>query len=128
MKTRSIANDLYINLIKRLAVLKIWVDANGVHGGNSYWKQGHESYPFDPSRWLRKRDIDEYDINDIGALAIPSPSFDEVSTVITNAFSFMLALEEDEKILTKNIESNRPLALQMLRPLPGGRLLDIGLY
>ena len=35
MTTAKIASTLDFDLIRRLAVLKIWVDAFGVHGGNS---------------------------------------------------------------------------------------------
>ncbi|MDR2372743.1 MAG: nucleotidyl transferase AbiEii/AbiGii toxin family protein, partial [Bifidobacteriaceae bacterium] len=40
-------------LVRRLATLKIWADANGVHGGRAFWKPGHEGPAFDPARWLR---------------------------------------------------------------------------
>ena len=36
-------------LIRRLAVLKIWVDANGLTGANVRWKPGHEPRSFDPA-------------------------------------------------------------------------------
>jgi predicted nucleotidyltransferase component of viral defense system len=57
MTTNALTLALDTQLIRRLAVLKIWVDANGVHGGNSFWKQGHESRPFNPEKWLQKRNV-----------------------------------------------------------------------
>ena len=78
MKTTAISSMLDMGLVIRLAVLKIWVDANGVHGGKSFWKQSHERYPFDPEKWLRERNISDFDADDIGALAVPVPSFDEL--------------------------------------------------
>jgi len=128
MTTNIIALALDTCLIRRLAVLKIWVDANGIHGGNSFWKQGHESYPFEPERWLKKRNAAAFDTNDIGALAVPSPSFDELSAVISQRYAFLLDLDENEKELANIRGKDRPLALQMLRSLPDGRLTDIGLY
>jgi len=128
MTTAAIAQSLDTYLIRRLAVLKIWVDANGVHGGNTFWKQGHECRVFAPERWLQKRNAADFDTNDIGALTVPSPSFEELSTTISKTYKFLLDLNENEKTLANICGTDRPLALKMLRDLPDGRLDDIGLY
>lgn len=57
------------SLIRRLAVLKIWADANGVATANVRWKPGHEPRAFAPDQWLRTRTGAEVDLADIGALA-----------------------------------------------------------
>lgn len=54
------------NLIRRVAVLKIWVDANGLASASAVWKPGHEPRAFDPSAWLRTRSAREFDLEDIG--------------------------------------------------------------
>ena len=36
------------DLIGRLVVLKIWVDAHGVTAGTVHWRAGHQPRPFDP--------------------------------------------------------------------------------
>jgi len=128
MTTAFISSALDIEIIRKLAVLKIWVDANGVHGGNAFWKQGHERYPFDPEKWLRKRNIADFDTADIGALAVQAPSFDELSKTISKSFSFLRNLSEEESIIANARGKDRPLVLQVLRNLPGGRLKDVGLY
>jgi len=128
MTTSAIARTLDTCLIRRLAVLKTWVDANGVHGGNAFWKHGHEIRPFDPETWLRKRSAEEYNTNDIGALNVPSPSFEELSATVSKTYAFMLDLDENEKILANTNGGDRPLALKMLRALPDRRLMNIGLY
>jgi len=128
MSTTKISSKLDIKLIRKLAVLKIWVDANGVHGGNSFWKQSYESYPFNPERWLRKRDSSDFDADDIGTLAAPAPTFDELSKTISEAYAFLLDLSEEELIIAVARGQDRSLVLQELRCLPGGRLVDIGLY
>ena len=128
MKTTAISSKLDTRLVRRLAVLKIWVDKNGVHGGNSFWKQGHESYAFDPEKWLRKRSLSDFDTDDIGALAVPPPTFDELSKIISEAYAFLLDMSEEELIIAAARGQDRSLVLQELRDLPGGRLMDIGLY
>ena len=44
---RDIGN-LDTDLIGRLVVLKIWVDAHGVTAGTVHWRAGHQPCPFDP--------------------------------------------------------------------------------
>jgi predicted nucleotidyltransferase component of viral defense system len=60
------------DLIRRLAILKVWVDANGVAAANIRWKPGHEPRAFDSAHWLRTRIAAEVDLADIGALAVPT--------------------------------------------------------
>jgi len=115
-------------LIRHLAVLKIWVDANGVHAGDTYWKPGHEGPAFNPERWLRDRSIGEFDEEDIGALAVPVPTAAELSEALRTHFRFLADLDDDERTLAQAREQDRPLALRTLAALPGGRLADAGLY
>jgi predicted nucleotidyltransferase component of viral defense system len=114
-------------LARRLAVLKIWVDANGVHAGNTFWKPGHEGPPFDPHRWLRDRTSGEFDIEDIGALAVPVPTPAELSDAVRSRYRFLADLDDDEALIARAREQDRPLALKMLAGLPRGRLDGIGL-
>jgi len=128
MTTASISAKLDLPLIRHLSVLKIWCDANGVSAGNTYWKPGHESYPFNPCHWLRDRTNEDIDVDDIGALAVPTPSARELSETVSVQFKFLEDLTDDEKIIAQIREKDRALALKMLRNLSGSRLLDIGIY
>jgi len=125
--TRS-TGHLDLALLRRLAVLKIWVDANGLHAGSTFWKPGHEGPAFEPERWLRDRSVDEFDEEDIGALAVPVPTATELSDALRTHFGFLADLDEDERILALAREQDRPIALRLLTDLPGGRLADVGLY
>ncbi|MFJ2369164.1 nucleotidyl transferase AbiEii/AbiGii toxin family protein [Microbacterium sp. NPDC087665] len=117
------------SLLRRLAVLKIWVDANGVHAGDTFWKPGHEGPAFDPERWLRDRSADdEFDEEDIGALAVPIPTATELSEALRSHFGFLGDLDEHERVVALAREQDRALALHLLSELPGGRLREAGLY
>jgi predicted nucleotidyltransferase component of viral defense system len=128
MTNPAISRTLDLPLIRRLAVLKIWVDANGVHAGNTWWKPGHEGPPFDPDQWLRDRSHGEFDEEDIGALAVPVPSAAELSDALRTHFQFLASLDQDEQTLARAREQDRPLALRTLMSLPGARLTNVGLY
>ena len=127
-KTPTIFRTLDTTLIRRLAVLKIWVDTNGIHTGTMSWNPGHEGSVFDTMHWLRERDKSEFDLEDIGALAVPMPTVKDLSCVVRTSFAFLDELDEEERMLAQSDERDRSLAIRLLKNLPGNRLKDIGLY
>jgi predicted nucleotidyltransferase component of viral defense system len=126
--TANVWGKLDKNLIKRLAVLKIWTDANGVRVGSTIWKSANETYSFDPLHWLRDRSKGHFDEEDIGALAVPTPSVKELSDAISVNYAFLENLDDDECILACIKEKDRSVALKALAELPDHRLAGIGLY
>ncbi|QPZ37455.1 hypothetical protein [Paramicrobacterium chengjingii] len=128
MTNTHVTGQIDLTLLRRLAVLKMWVDANGVHAGDTFWKPGHEGPEFDPDHWLRNRSADEFDEEDIGALAVPIPSAAELSDALRTHIRFLADLDADERVLAGVRQQDRPLALRLLSELPGGRLDNVGLY
>jgi len=126
--TSAVAAQLDIPLIRRLAVLKIWVDAHGMHAGRTFWKPGHEGPAFQPDLWLRDRSDGDFDIDDIGALSVPVPSAKELSETVRTHYRFLADLDDAEKVIARADASDRSLALKMISDLPGGRMEGIGLY
>ena len=126
--TPNVWGELDKTLIRRLALLKIWVDANGIRVGGTVWKAPHVTYPFDPANWLRDRSKRDFDAEDIGALTIPIPSVKELSDAMQTHYAFLADIDEKERILADIKAKDRPLALKLLSELPGHRLKDIGLY
>lgn len=117
-----------MSLIRHLAVLKVWIDANGVQAGRTWWKPGHESAAFDPDQWLRVRSENEVDTEDIGALTIPAPTAHELSDALRKHYGFLRDLDADERVLAQARERDRSLALRLLTELPGRRLVGSSLY
>lgn len=115
-------------LIRRLAVLKIWADANGVCAGRSAWGPAHVGTSFDPECWLRQRKASEFDTEDIGALAVPAPEPETLSRKVQTGFAFLADLDDEEQVIAASNPRDRTLALRMLARLPGARLKEAGLY
>jgi predicted nucleotidyltransferase component of viral defense system len=128
MTTPAIASNLDISLIRQLAVLKIWVDANGMHGGKTFWKQGHQAFAFDPEYWLRERDKEDFDPEDIGALAVPTPTAKQLSDSIRKHYTFLTDLDERERIIARADERDRSLVIKTLKSLSTSRFEGIELY
>ena len=129
MSNGSICGVLDTDLIRRLSVLKIWVESNGMHAANdTVWHPGHKASPFDPDHWLRDRGAGEFDLEDIGALAVPTPSTEELSQSVKSSFAFLADLTEDEERLSRSDERDRSLAIRLLRELPDGRFVGKVVY
>ncbi|MBK5211571.1 MAG: nucleotidyl transferase AbiEii/AbiGii toxin family protein, partial [Coriobacteriia bacterium] len=126
--TPAISKSLDLALIRRLAVLKIWVDTNGMHAGSMAWSPGHEGSTFDAEHWLRVRDKNEFDLEDIGALTVPAPSTSELCDTVRFGFAFLADMDSDEQTLAESNERDRSLAIRLLQNLPDDRLANIGLY
>lgn len=113
----SIAGSLDRALVRRLAVLKIWVDTNGLHAGDTWWKPGHQGSIFDPEFWLRQRDDSEFDPEDIGALAVPRPTAKEMSDAVQQGFAFLENLDEAERIIAKSDPRDRAAVIKAMGEL-----------
>lgn len=120
--------ELDKDLIRRLTVLKIWTDSNGMHAGSTSWGPAHAKSSFDPERWLRPRGEKEFDMEDIGALAGPTPSPKELSEQVSTGFAFLAELDAQEEQLARSDPRDRGLAIRLLEGLPGGRLYGGILY
>lgn len=116
------------DLIRRLVVLKVWADAHGVSSATCTWRPGHEARPFDPGRWLRTRQAVEVDLDDIGALAVPTPTLDDLNSTINAHYGFLRDLDGNERHLAAARQQDRPIALRLLAALPGSRLTNLGIY
>ena len=116
-------------LIRRLAVLKVWVDTHGVTAADgTACLPAHSGGPFDPTQWLRIRDPREYDEEDIGVLAVPAPRLRDLSSDVSAQYAFLHQLDADERVVAAAQARDRPTVLRMLASLPGHRLRDIGLH
>ena len=119
---RQFWSELDKALIRRLAVLKIWTDSNGMHAGNTSWGPAHSKSQFDPERWLRTRDSKEFDMEDIGALAVLTPKPEDLSERVSAGFAFLTKLDAQEEQIARSDPRDRALAIKLLEELPGGRL------
>jgi hypothetical protein len=124
----GVAKNLENPLIRRLAILKNWVDANGIHIGKTSWRPGFQSFIFDPDKWLRDRSAEDFDIEDIGTLTVPTPTAKYLSETVSIHYSFLNDLDDDERCLAQIKEQDRALAIKLLSELPDQRLAGVGLY
>ena len=126
-ETKTIAATIDKNLLKRLVVLKIWVDSHGMHYGSIFWRPAHYPSVFEPERWLNERKPQDVDTEDIGALAVPAPTAEDMIKRLKTNYGFLAELDELEQTIAKSNQKDRSLVIQALSKLPGNRL-GKGLY
>jgi predicted nucleotidyltransferase component of viral defense system len=111
-------------LVRRLAVLKCWVDLHGLTAAHHAWSPAHGPLAFDVDRWLRPRIASEFDDEQIGLLTTPPPDLDELGADLPRYYSWLGDLDEDERAIAAGAAGDRALVLRLLGELPGARLAD----
>lgn len=111
-------------LLRRLFVLKCWVDLHGLESGHHRWQPAQGPQRLDIDHWLRRRPAAEFDDEQIGLLTRPPPDLNDLGTALPTYFSWLAELDEDKRTVAKGDAGDRPLVLALLADLPGQRLAD----
>jgi predicted nucleotidyltransferase component of viral defense system len=120
--------ELDRTLVRRLVVLKCWVDLNGLTApsGVTWSAPLPNARPFDPDRWIRKRGAKDFDDESIGLLTTPPPSLEELGAQLAERYRWLaVGLTDDELAVARCEEGDRRLVLGMLSQLPGRRVVDV---
>ncbi len=108
--------------MRRVAVLKCWVDLHGLHHGAI---DGHPlpgASGFDPSRWTAPRRARDFDDDSIGLLTAPPPDLDELGRSLVERYGWLVDLDDDERRVAAGNAGDRSVVLRLLGDLAGGRL------
>src|SRR5574342_598952 len=98
------------NLAEKISRLNRTTTARDLTSTNAHWKPGHEPRPFDPTAWLRARSAREFDLDDIGALAVPIPTEAALASTVSARYAFLAELDTEEQQLAAAREQDRDLA------------------
>jgi len=111
------------DLVRRLAVLKIWVDNNGLRPG---WIPTIAPKPFSTIAWFEPRD--NWDDEQIGMLTSPPPALVDLERRLTALYSWLGTLSEEEARWAKADPRDLASVIQAICALPNGALTDSPLY
>lgn len=109
--------------VRRLAVLKIWVDNHGMQPG---WSPALACGPFDPAAWLEPRK--QWDDEQIGTLASPPPSLKELERGLERHYGWLRELTAEEQRWARADSRSRGEVLAAIRDLEDGALRYAGTY
>jgi hypothetical protein len=107
--------------VRRLAVLKNWVDQHGLSSPPAAWRPVTGAIPYDPGRWQTTRRAADFDEDSIGILAVPPPSLDALGDQLQMHFGFLADLDGTEGRIVAGGAGSRNLVLEALSSLPGSR-------
>ena len=99
-------------LVRRLAVLKVWVDVNGLDG---HWTPADSARPFDAA-WLQSGR--EWDDESIGLLAHPAPSIADLERDLIACWSDIAALDTDDLTVAEADPRDRAKVIDLITELP----------
>ncbi len=114
--------------VRRLAVLKNWVDQHGLASSPAVWEPVTGAAPYLPAQWLTTRRAQDFDDENIGLLAVPAPSLDHLAARLRTLYEFLAEPDELEQRIIAGGASSRALVLDALTQLDGARLADRRVY
>jgi uncharacterized protein len=114
--------------VRRLAVLKNWVDQYGLSSPPATWQPVTGAVPYITDRWRTARRAADFDEQSIGLLAIPAPSLDDLGRQLHTLFDFLADLDDTEQRIAAGGAGSRHLVLQTISDLPGSRFTGRPLY
>ena len=118
--------ELDRSLIRRLAVLKSWVDLHGLHTERAAWPAPlPDARPFDVDRWLTARGPGDFDEEAIGLLTIPPPDLGDLGRDLSNLYAWLRDLDDGERSVALGRPQDRHTVLRLLGELPGGRMSGV---
>jgi uncharacterized protein len=115
-------------LVRRLAVLKNWVDQHGLSSPPAIWRPVTGAVLYNADRWHATRHAADFDEDSIGILAVPPPSLDALGDQLRAHFGFLADLDATEQRIVAGGAGSRNLVLEAIGSLPGSRFVNRALY
>lgn len=111
--------------VRRLAVLKVWVDN---HGLADTWRPAIGPKPFVPNEWLSPR-LGRWDSEEIGQLAHPPPSLADLEAEMFRNYAWLADLTKQEAMFARADAGDRGAIIDALRNIPRSAIPgDANLY
>lgn len=111
------------DLVRRLTVLKVWVDNHGLWPS---WTRALRPRPFEAGVWLSPRD--RWDDEQIGLLAHPPPTLEELGVDLRSSYSWLGDLTPEEVRWAGANPHDRGEVIEALRQLDLTALADSHLW
>jgi hypothetical protein len=111
------------DLVRRLTILKVWVDIHGLRPG---WNPAVAPVRLKPEVWLSARD--SWDDEQIGMLTHPPPSLGQLGTDLQHCYSWLRELSEEETRWAGADPNDRGLVIEGIRNLAGSALAQAHLW
>lgn len=121
--TTNPISQLDRGLVRRVSILKVWVDNLGLDG---MWGRAAAPRPFDPERWLAART--DWDDEQIGLLTQPPPSLDRLGRDLANYWRHLGDLTDEEARFAGCHANDRAQVIAAISALPHAALEEARLW
>lgn len=115
-------------LVRRLAILKCWVDAHGLSAPSVSWVGPPGADVLNLDSWLRPRSLKEFDDESIGVLATPAPDLSKLAADLRDRFGFLGEPDAGDRRLLACGPGDRSVVIAAIQALPGSRFSDVALW
>ena len=107
--------------VRRLAVLKNWVDQYGLSSPPAHWRPVAGAVAYDPGLWRTVRRAEDFDEDSIGLLAVPPPSLNDLGAQLRALYAFLAEPNELEQTIINGGAGSRGIVLEAIGSLDGAR-------
>jgi len=111
------------DMVRRVAVLKVWVDNHGLRPG---WVPALAPTPFDPDSWFSPRE--PWDDEEVGLLAHPPPPLEQLEADLRDNFSWLRELPVEEARWANADPNDRGEVIDAIRSLDFAALRDAHIW
>ena len=109
--------------VRSIAILKVWVDNNGLRPG---WSPAIAARPFDPQTWLSKDKL--WDDEQIGLLTNQPPSLADLEADLCRLYHWLREMTEEEERWAQADPRDRGDVIRGIQTLPNSSLADVELW
>lgn len=109
--------------VRRISILKVWVDN---HGLRPAWSSALAAKPFDPQSWLATREA--WDDEQIGLLVHPPPTIRELEADLRHYYGWLRDLDHQERDWAAADVNDRGRVIDAIRNLEHSALVDAYLW
>lgn len=114
--------------VRRLAVLKNWVDQYGLSSPPATWSPVSGASAYDTALWRRARTAPDFDEQSVGLLAVPAPSLDKLGEQLRSLYGFLAEPDDIELAIIAGGPNSRTKVLEAIRALDGARYAERALH
>ncbi|GHU66281.1 hypothetical protein AGMMS49983_15600 [Clostridia bacterium] len=116
------------NIVRNLAVLKIWTDQFGIQSNTQHWGNSFGSTEYNESRWnapiVKENIADEQ----IGLLTVPPPKMEDLAQEFHSYFGFLADLSEKERAIAFGNQSARRMVIDAIQSFADSNLSSLPIW
>jgi predicted nucleotidyltransferase component of viral defense system len=126
--TNSPHSQFNKNFVRKLTVLKVWVDKYGIESQAQRWGRTINATSFSQIKWQTPFATESIQDEQIGLLTVPIPKLEQLSVEFCSHFKFLSDLTDFEKAIIDSENSSRRNVISEIQDFQLGTLGELNLW